>query len=189
MRWRSVRLVPFLQVEPVQQDAAARGLVEAGQQLDQRGFARAVLPHQGQALARPHVQIDARQRGRGGAGIDELDASKRMPSPGRGPASLPLAAADRLFQVLEEIRQIQIVFVQAADRRQRRAHRRLSLGETTSGTWSSGPRSWRRARFPRQSTRSRRTAWPCRAAQPKPQASRRKVRSRSSRYRRVNISR
>ena len=66
------RLVPLLEVEAVEQDPAAGRAIQAGQQLDQRGLAGAVLADQGQALAGLDVQIDVRQRGRGGVGVDEL---------------------------------------------------------------------------------------------------------------------
>src|SRR5580698_8893588 len=38
-------LVPILQIEPVEKDAAACRLVQPGEQLDQSGLARAVFPH------------------------------------------------------------------------------------------------------------------------------------------------
>src|ERR1700723_1934892 len=66
-------LVPLLEIEPIQQDPPPGGPVQAGEQLDQRGLARAVLPDQRQTLAGPYVQLDARERGGAPAGIDEPD--------------------------------------------------------------------------------------------------------------------
>src|SRR3984957_15399578 len=112
-------LIPLLQIEPIQEDSSPGGLVQAGEQLDQGGLARAVLPDQGEALPGPHVQIDVRQRRSGRAGIDELDVLEADAVAGTGtPLRIPAAAADRLFQIFVEIRQIEIVFVQAAHRRQ-----------------------------------------------------------------------
>ena len=64
--------VPFLQVAAVEQHAAMRGFVQARQQLDQRGLARAVFTDQRQALAALDLQVDAGDRHLVGARITEL---------------------------------------------------------------------------------------------------------------------
>ena len=50
--------LPVVEVEPVEQDAALVGPVQARQQLDQRRLAGAVLADQRQALARPQCEAD-----------------------------------------------------------------------------------------------------------------------------------
>ena len=51
---------------------AAIGLVEAAENLDQRGFARAVIPHQAEHLAAMQAQADVRQ------GRDRAEALTQM---------------------------------------------------------------------------------------------------------------
>ena len=66
------REVVVLDVHPVHQHLALHGIVEAGQQAHQRGFAGARGTHDGQRFALAHVQIDVFQHGLAhGAGIAE----------------------------------------------------------------------------------------------------------------------
>jgi len=50
--------VVLAQVAPVQQDRAFGRVVQAGQQLDERGLAGAVQAHQRDALSRRNKQVD-----------------------------------------------------------------------------------------------------------------------------------
>jgi len=49
---------------PVEADDAAVGTMDAAQNADQRGFARAVLPHDGVDFAKRHIEVDAVERNR-----------------------------------------------------------------------------------------------------------------------------
>ena len=64
------------QVIAVQQDASFGRVVEAGQQLEQRGFARAVQPDQHQRLSGADSQIDVIQNPAFGAGVGKADVLK-----------------------------------------------------------------------------------------------------------------
>ena len=49
---------------PLEAEDAAVGTMDAPQNADQRGFARAILPHDGVDFAKRHVEVDAVERDR-----------------------------------------------------------------------------------------------------------------------------
>ncbi len=108
------RLVPLLEVETVEQHPSVSRIVKPREQFDQSGFAGTVLPDQRQTLAGADMQIDTRQGRRGGARVDELDVLETNAVAGIGTCefkSFEAAAADRLLQVLKQVRQIQVVLI------------------------------------------------------------------------------
>ena len=67
-------LVDLGQVDAVDRDAALRRLVEAAQQVHQRGLAGAVLPDDGQRLPGPDQEVEIGEDGPVGGGVGEGDA-------------------------------------------------------------------------------------------------------------------
>ena len=64
----------------VERDRARVGFVDAGQDLDQRRLAGAVLAEQRVDLAAPHVEIDVVERQRRGEALDEARSSSEQPA-------------------------------------------------------------------------------------------------------------
>ena len=156
--------VPFLQVAAIEQHASMRGFVQACQELDQRGLARAVLADQRQALAALDLQVHARDRDLVGAGIPELHvfelhAGVRIGTADRGAAAL----IDRLLEVFIQRRQVQVVLVHAADGAETGRDRGLTLAEQHDVHRHLAERDERRAPL-RPRTRHRR----CRATRYSP---------------------
>ena len=58
MRFLQCVDVPLLQVAPIQQNLPAAGGVEAGEELDQGGFAGSVFPNNGEFFPRLEVEGD-----------------------------------------------------------------------------------------------------------------------------------
>src|SRR5690606_32918270 len=114
------------EVGAIEGDAAAGRLVEPGQELDQRGLARAVLADQGQLLARTQVERDAGEGRAIAAGIGERDVLEGQAvsraltdDPGAGRRD------HRGLEELVQVGQVEVVLVHATDRGERRAQGRL----------------------------------------------------------------
>ncbi len=91
--------VQVAHVHAVHGDAAGARLVQAGQQLDQRGLARSVGTHDGQRRAGGDLQVEPVEHGRGGARVGEVTPSKRMarcgmPAAEHDPVGAAWATAD-----------------------------------------------------------------------------------------------
>src|SRR5262245_17800158 len=123
-------LVPRSQVSPVEQDAPLGGLVESGEELDERRLARAVLTDEGQALTAGDEERDVAQRPALGPGIpeahvleaDALLLSRRQ----RGELWRRSGTPGGDGQVLEEVRHVEVVLVHAPDRGEDALERLLS---------------------------------------------------------------
>src|SRR6186713_1885232 len=95
--------VPFLQVTTVEQHPTMGGRVQARQQLDQGGLARAVFSDQRQALAALDLQVDAGDRHLVGARITKLHVFELHPGGRIRPADRRAAALlDRLLEIFVE---------------------------------------------------------------------------------------
>jgi hypothetical protein len=107
--------IPLFQIQAVKQDAPAGRVVQAREQLDHRGLARAVLAHQRKTLARPDVQVDVAQCRCGCSRIHESHALEADAiAGGRAVCGAPAAHRYRLFQVLVQVGQVQVVLVHPA---------------------------------------------------------------------------
>ncbi len=122
--------VPLLQVAAVQQNAALIRLVKTRQQLDQRGFPRAVLAHQGHAAPRRQVQIDVFQCRTAGPRVGETDVFEAHAIAGlRAHGQAAGRRRDRLTEVDIQVGQIQAVLVQTTDGAETAAYCGLTLLE------------------------------------------------------------
>nr|GFC24932.1 hypothetical protein [Tanacetum cinerariifolium] len=105
--------VVLAQVVAIEQDAALAGVVEAGQQLDERGFARAVFAHQRQLFARVQLEAEVAQGPLFGVFVLKAHVLKREALPDgarKRPHRLPQRGphdARRNLEKLEEILQVQ----------------------------------------------------------------------------------
>ena len=122
--------IPLLQIKSVEQDAALGGVVQACEQFDQGGFSGAIFTDQCQALSGRDLQIDVAQRILFRARVPERYVLELQSAPGLW--SFGRCAAARwhgLFQVLVQVREIEIILVHTAYRRQDRRYGRLSLAK------------------------------------------------------------
>src|SRR5262249_34903527 len=129
------RLVPRTQIATVEQDAPFGRLVEAAEQLDQRALSGAVVTDQRETLLRRDRQRDVAQR----PPLAPRGAEAHLLEPDAFAGSFNVACARRFRpgdrrrrldrEEREEVRHVQIVFVEAADRAEAGLERLLPLPE------------------------------------------------------------
>ena len=88
--------VDVAQVAAVEQDAAAGGVVEAGDEVAERGLAAAAGADEGDRFAGLDVERDVFERERAGAGVAERDAVERDAAVDLGARSTFAAAVDSI---------------------------------------------------------------------------------------------
>src|ERR1700744_3474322 len=91
------------QVDAVDRDRAAAGVVQPGHQGPEGGLARAGLADPGQRAARPDIQREAARRGAVGAGVGEADVFEAYVA-----ADLGRVDADRVGRLVHLDRQVQV---------------------------------------------------------------------------------